>query len=639
MTDRDAHDRLRDRVRRLVDFLPGYGWAASADGHIVYISVSLYELVANGHTVTTPPSADEFAWKPEVRPENYEAIAARWAHSVRTGENYDIDHEMLCADGNYRWVKSTAKAVRSRSGEIQYWLGIVVDIDRAVRAAENAQLSESRLRVLLDTIPAPVWSADADGKLVYSNQEHMGQTSDNIEKRQTPDIGPVNFSMWSVIHPDDQDGVEASVRESFETGAAINLKYRMLSSDGSYRWVNNKAQALMDANGEIFRWYGVSFDIDDEVRLRHDLAEREIELRRVVDTLPALIWTAGDEGQPIYFNQRLKDWSGTTVEQIDAIAGGHLASSMFLIHPDDQRDTKTRIEDALETGKAWVHRFRLRRGDGSYRWLEARLAPLRNKADEILHWYGLAVDIHDEVAAKNELRLSQDRLARANHIMVMAEFSAAIIHEITQPLASIVASADATRRWLEIAPPNEGKAMASLERLVLSANNASDVITRIRKLFEASPPTRKLQRIDPIILRAIEIAKEESLIKRTQIVTELSSSAPELPVDPIEIQQVVVNLIRNAAEAMAEGAIGPKIIWVRSELNEGKILISVEDSGPGIQTGDAIFEPFVTTKPKGLGIGLAISRSIVLSCGGQLWAENTGNGAKFTIELPLPIPA
>lgn len=639
MEDKASHERLRRRVWRIVEFLPGHGWAASPQGHNVYLSESLRKLVEYSDLTSPPEDPDQYRWRVNVRPEQYDYVAARWKRSVETGENYDIDHEVLCGDGRYRWMRSSAKPVRSRQGKIMYWLGVVVDIDDAVRTAEKAQLNEKRLKTLLDTIPAPIWSSDEAGRPLYSNREHIAQTGAVIEPQSADEVDPLAHGISFMVHRDDFPAVERSVRRSFETGSPINVKYRKLLRDGSFRWVNNKAQALKDENGNVIRWYGVSFDIDDEVRLQHDLRERELELHRVVDTLPALVWTADCAGRPTYFNQRLKNWTGAETGDFESGKDAALLlSSRLLIHPDDQVETLTVIQAALGSGRPWTHRFRLRKTDGTYRWTEGRMEPLRNDDGAILHWYGLAVDIEDEISAKESLAIAQERLTRAMRIASMAELSAAIVHEVSQPLAGILAGSDAARRWLEADPPNIARAMASLERLSISANNASGIIQRIRSLFQRAEPQRSLASINAIVRKAIELAADDVSFDKVRITTALAPDLPEVPVDAVEIQQIVLNLLKNAAEAMENTPKSQRMTMVKTDLVNGRIIISVEDHGTGVEDFEGIFTPFVTTKPKGMGMGLSISRSIVATYGGRLWVENTAKGARFSFDINAAAP-
>ncbi len=633
MDKNKAHLPLQRRVVRLVEALPGHGWAASADGHMVYASKSLQEMLVGTDVTSLLPNLS--SGNPNSGyPHAYDELASRWHKSITTGCEYEIDQQILWTDGRFRWIKSTAKAVRDRSGEIIYWLGVSVDIDSAVRAAETAQLSEQQLRTLLDTIPAPIWSADESGRPIYSNREHLRQTGRSISRLRDPAIEPVAGSMSFLVHPDDRGVIEGDVRNSFRTGMPINVKYRKLLSDGRYRWVNNKAEAFRDENGKIVRWYGVSFDIDDEVRLQSDLIEREGQLRRVVDTLPALIWTSDASGKPTYLNKRFQEHTGTAISEL--ANGDHQGLLLVsdLIHVEDRVGATKSLCAALAAGNHWTGRFRFKQHDGGHRWTELRMAPLHNQSGEIAQWYGMALDVDDEFKARADLKESQERLRQAIQIASMAELSAAIAHEISQPLAALIADTEASRRWLAMHEPNVERCRLSLESVIAHSQRVLAVIDRVRKLFKQTPSQRYELDINAILINVIELAVEEPKIAKVKISAELDRNLPHIEVDAIEIQQVVLNLIRNSAEAMEAARVEERTIRVKTTHHDGRVVVSVADNGPGLPNVNDIFDPFMTTKQNGMGIGLTISRSIVAGYGGMLWAENTDVGATFSFEIP-----
>ncbi|KQS76410.1 PAS domain-containing protein [Rhizobium sp. Leaf383] len=637
MSSPGQRERLRKRLRRLVDALPGYGWAASADGRCIYESPTLRNFVETDTIYDGEGTHVDVGWHARVLPQDREKIAADWRAAVTASTGCELEHQVRCRDGTFRWVKSSAKPVRDRAGILVYWLGTVVDIDGPVRNAEHARLNEAQLRTLLDTIPAPIWSADAHGRPLYSNKAHLEQTGHGIDQLRDPECDPLRKSMTVLVHPNDR-GIEEGVKRAFRDGTPINVKYRKRQPDGTFRWVNNKAQAYRDESGNIIAWYGVSMDVDDEVNLQKHLSDRENELRRVVDTLPAIIWTTDAAGRSVYLNQRFKAWTGCSVA--DPVHDDEHPSGILepLVHPDDRPAMLDAIRESFASGRAWTARFRLARTDGSYRWTEGRMAPLRADEGQILHWYGLAVDIDDEVNTKAELKLSQERLDRAARIAGMAEISATIAHEISQPLGAVVAGVDASRRWLDTAPPNIERARSSLLRTAANARTASDVIERIRNLFRTASPHRGRQDINAIVRSTLNIAAETAATHNVKVTTSLAGDLPHLQVDAVEIQQIILNLVRNAAEAMRLSGQQNMNIWLRTEEADGGTIISVEDNGPGLSDTELVFEPFFTTKKDGMGIGLAVCRSIAASYGGRLSAENTQQGAKLTLRLPHNVP-
>jgi len=253
-----------------------------------------------------------------------------------------------------------------------------------------------------------------------------------------------------------------------------------------------------------------------------------------------------------------------------------------------------------------------------------------------MHWYGLAVDIDDRRRAEDHLRETRAKLYRASRIAMVAELSASIAHELNQPLMSVLANAQASKRWLSTTPPNLGEAAASIERIVRDSQTADQTMQQIRALFRREPVEGRDTSIVEIVNEAVRLVQEDP--NRRGIPTEcvFDDELPTVSVDPVQFQEVFVNLISNAIEAMENGPREPQIVIKAMVVDDSAIEVRVIDNGPGVDDSKKIFDAFVTTKEKGMGIGLAVSRSIVEAHNGELWAENNSSvGATFTLTLPL----
>ena len=250
-----------------------------------------------------------------------------------------------------------------------------------------------------------------------------------------------------------------------------------------------------------------------------------------------------------------------------------------------------------------------------------------------------AIDIDDEVRAQEELRLAQESLARASQAASLAELSASIAHEVNQPLAAIVANSHACQRWLTAEPPNLERAQKTVERIIRDANSAADVVSRIRALFKQSVETRTSTTLGGVIAEARDLMAEEAARRRVRMDVDVESDLPLVALDRVQIQQVLVNLIRNGMEAM-DSVAGDRVLRMRVRRMGDVVQTEISDRGPGVEFPDKIFEPFFTTKEHGMGMGLAICRSIVESHGGRLWAEkNEPHGATFIFTLPVEVKA
>jgi PAS domain S-box-containing protein len=416
------------------------------------------------------------------------------------------------------------------------------------------------------------------------------------------------------------------------------MKYRLRRADGVYRWVDGRAEPLRDQSGHIVQWYGLSHDIDDQMHVEEALRERERFLWQLVETLPAMIDCASPNGEPVYRSQQLREFLGYDLESLDVAGKRRLAGTLDAgVHPDDVADVKKQYAHSLRTGEPYARRHRLRRFDGEYRWVETRAAPMRDAEGKVLQWNVICLDIDGQVRAEENLRLTQESLSRASQAASLAELSASIAHEVNQPLAAIVANSHACQRWLSAAPPNVERAKITAGRIVRDANAAADVVSRIRALFKQSLETRTSTTFGSVVSEVHGLIADEAARRRVRVDIEVESDLPLIAFDRVQIQQVLINLIRNGMDAMEETE-KERVLGVRTRLMDDVIQTAISDRGPGIAFPDKIFEPFFTTKEQGMGMGLAICRSIVESHGGRLWAEKAEpRGAKFVFTLPVDV--
>jgi PAS domain S-box-containing protein len=368
------------------------------------------------------------------------------------------------------------------------------------------------------------------------------------------------------------------------------------------------------------------------------LRESERSLRELVETLPAHIWCTAPDGEPIYFSQQFRDFIGFNVEDKDVGGASRLSGVLnAIIHRDDLGTVNTLFAHSLATGESFALKHRQRRFDGQYRWVETRAAAMRNSDDAIVQWNGVCFDIDDQMHAEDALRRASDKLAQATRAASLAQLSASIAHEVNQPLAAIVAHSHACHRWLSAEPPNIERAMIAAERITRDANSAADVVSRIRALFRQAPHPRSSEDVNGLISEVCRLMADEIATKGTRLEMNLEPNLPSALLDRVQVQQVFVNLIRNGIEAMDGVVDRVRALQIRS-CRDGLAAIRVEvrDSGTGIKDAERVFEPFFTTKQHGMGMGLAICRSIVESHGGRLFtANNETHGAIVAFTLPL----
>jgi len=361
-----------------------------------------------------------------------------------------------------------------------------------------------------------------------------------------------------------------------------------------------------------------------------EIRESERQLRILTEAIPQQIWRADAAGRIEYCNQHLRNYVGER--------GTSLEGEFFfdVLHPEDAVLFRQGWESALVTGGRFEVKVRVRGSDDGYRWFLVRSIPQRSEDGAIARWYGIHIDIEEQHKAQQSLVIAQDDLSRLSRTLSMAEMAASIAHELNQPLTAVVTHAYACREWLGSNPANFEKASATAEKIVQESTRASAVVKRVRALFRKEG-TEKLQvNVNHLVQELARLLRDESIRRGVAVRMLLDPKLPKIEADPVQIQQVLLNLANNAMDAM--GAVdGSRELTIRSEkYSASEVVITIEDNGPGIapEIATRIFEPFFSTKEQGTGMGLAICRSIVETHDGRIWAENhEPTGARFKITL------
>ena len=307
------------------------------------------------------------------------------------------------------------------------------------------------------------------------------------------------------------------------------------------------------------------------------------------------------------------------------------------VHPEDRALVRGTIESAANDAKDFDSEHRLLMTDGSVKHIHAVAHAVRNASGGI-EFVGTVMDLTVVKRAERELHEAQTELAHATRVTTLGELTASIAHEVNQPLAGVVSSGNACLRWLANQPPNIENAKQSAERIIRDANRASEVIQRVRSLAKKEPLQKVWLDINETVLETLVLTRMEVAQHRASLSTQLSDDAPLVWTDRIQLQQVILNLVMNAIEAVSAVGDGPRDLLVSTAKHEADgVLLTVRDSGTGLDPEklDHIFDAFYTTKREGMGMGLAVSRSIIEAHGGRLWASpNEPRGAVFQFTLP-----
>jgi PAS domain S-box-containing protein len=366
--------------------------------------------------------------------------------------------------------------------------------------------------------------------------------------------------------------------------------------------------------------------------LYQSLQSSEDRLRRVINTIPAHVWSTLPDGSVDFINQRLLESTGLS---IDALLGSGWQS---IIHPDDRTRYIAKWRAALAAGEPVEIEARIWTAQRDYRWLLVRNVPLRDGLGEIVKWYGTGIDIEDRKRAEESLRKAQADLAHANRVTTMGELSASLAHEINQPISGAITNASTCLRRLDREQPDLEGARAAASLIIRDANRAAEIINRIRLFFGKGVVTKERLDVNEVIREMEILLHNEATQHAVSVQTKLAADQPLIVADRIQLQQVLMNLMINSIDAM-KAVDGPRQLTLGTQNHSNEqLLVSVEDTGIGIPRNQAgqIFNAFFTTKEHGTGMGLRISRTIIEAHGGRLWAmDNHPRGAIFHFTLAV----
>jgi PAS domain S-box-containing protein len=309
-----------------------------------------------------------------------------------------------------------------------------------------------------------------------------------------------------------------------------------------------------------------------------------------------------------------------------------------MIHPDERARVEREFQEAVRAGRDFESEYRIVRPDGVVKHMHSHAYAVFGHPGEVTEYVGTVADVTERRHGEESLGSMQAELARASRAITLGQLMASIAHEVNQPLAALVANANAALRWLAWKKPRIDEAQRALSRIVRDGNRASGIITRIRALVRKARVQRNRLSLNSVVHEVIVLLKTELRRNNITVRTDLAERLPPIRGDRVQMQQVLLNLIVNAIEAMGTVTARPRLLVVATTADAAGVAVSVEDCGIGLAEGvlERVFEPFYSNKPEGMGIGLAISRSIIEAHGGRLWAvRNEAAGATFQFRLPF----
>jgi len=756
LTDIDERKRAEDALREseresrlIVDSIPGMVLIMGATGAVELFNRQILDFLGKAPTPEELTSLDIF-----IHPDDRSYVIDVWTRSMATGEPLEMEHRVLRADGTYRWLHARGLPLRDTRGNIVRWYTLLTDVDERKRAEDALRVSERNLKLIIDTIPALAWSARPDGSAEFFNQHYLDFIGLSSEQAS-------GWGWTAAVHSEDVNALAATWQQVLASEQRGEAEARLRRHDGEYRWFLFRMNPLRDEMGEVVKWYGVNTDIEDRKRAEQELALSEARKAAILNSALDCIVTIDHEGCIKEFNPaaertfgyrkdqvlgrqlvdliippafrerhrqgfaRYRDTGETRVlgkrlEMTAVRADGtefpvelaitripldgppsftgylrdimerkraeeelrrseaflavgqqlsHVGSFSWRVATDEmmwsdqlyrifemRRDVRVTLE-AIETRvhpedvAAFKEQIERSRRDGSNLQLEIRLQ-MPDRTVKYVHvvahcredggqreYIGAVQDVTDRRLSEEALGKVRSELAYVARVTSLGVLTASIAHEVNQPLAGIITNAGTCLRMLGADPPDVDGARETARRTIRDGNRASDVMTRLRALFSKREFSLESLDLNEATREVISLSVSDLQRHRVILHSELADDLPIITGDRIQLQQVILNLLRNASDSMVEVHERPRLMRIRTEREDvNRVRLSVRDAGVGLppQALDALFDAFYTTKSGGMGIGLFVSRSIVERHHGRLWAEaNDGPGATFSFSIPV----
>jgi PAS domain S-box-containing protein len=583
-----------------------------------------------------------FGLRPQERPMNVEAFQEmihpedrepllRATQEARGGGHPDIEFRIVRPSGEVRIVHSQGAVTRGVPGRPLLRFGAVQDITDRKRSDEELRRSQFYLSEGQRLAHMGSWAFNPAGFFAHWSQELFKIYGLDPQKG-----APTLEQYLATVHPQDRDFMANTIKRMHAERSGCDVTKRIVLPDGEQRYI--RCVGIPVIEGEVLKGFlGTAIDVTEQELLIQESERRQAHLTEAQKLTHTASWV-----------WRLADRKAVHVsDEFYRIYGFDPADGMpswkeYLerVYPEDRLKWTDTLDRAIGEKADYDQEFRILLPNGIVKWIHSVGHPVLSDTGDVEQFLGSSTDITELKSAEQErekLRQLEANLAHINRVSTLGEMAASLAHEIKQPIAAAITSANSCIEWLAHDPPNLDRARAAAARIDKYGNRAAEIIDRIRSFYRKSPSKRELVNLNGIVQEMLTLLEGEATRYSVAMRTDLSAELPKITVDRVQLQQVFMNLMLNAIEAMRDGG---GDLTVKSQLQDGQIQFSVSDTGVGLpmEELDEIFSAFFTTKPQGSGMGLAISRSIVESHGGRLWATaNDGRGAIFHFTLPSQV--
>ena len=605
-------------------------WAFNPSGFFDYWSQELFKIYGLDPQKGAPTLEQYLA---TLHPQDRDVMANTIKRMHAECSGCDEKKRIVLPDGELRYIRCVGIPVVE--GEVlKGFLGTAIDITEQELLTQDSERQQAYLAEAqrLTHTGSWVWNVGTD-------ERFWSEETFRIFEADPAKVKPSWSFILDRVHPDDRASLEQRKEmESTQTDwAESEAHFRIVVAEGKIKHLHYIAHPVRNASGQIIEVIGTTMDVTERKRVEDSLRRSESHLadaQKLTHT-GSWAWRLADR-KIVHLSE---EWYH--IHGFDPAEGTPTWEEYLeRVHPEDRLQWKGMSERAIVEKADYEREFRILLPNGMVKWIQTVGHPVLSNTGDLEGFVGSLTDITERKSAEQEhekLRQLEADLAHIDRVSTLGEMAASLAHEIKQPIAAAITSANSCIEWLAHEPPNVDRARAAAARIDKYGHRAAEIIDRMRSFYKKSPPQRELIDVNGTIHEMLTLLKGEATRSSIAMHTDLSAELPKIMVDRVQLQQVFMNLMLNGIEAMEDSG---GELTLKSQLQDGQIQFSVSDTGVGLPAEQMaqIFSAFFTTKPQGSGMGLAISRSIVESHGGRLWATaNDGRGATFHFTLPIQV--
>jgi PAS domain S-box-containing protein len=559
-------------------------------------------------------------WAEGVHPDDLQKCLKVYAEAFDACQPFVMHYRLRRYDGEYRWISDNGVPRYDGQKNFAGYIGSCIDITESLSKEKALREFEERVTLAAQAAHLGVWELDTATNEIWMSDSARALFQLDSEAQVSPAV------LQDHVHPEDRARRDSAVKAALETQGEYEIEYRIVLPDGTLRWIGGRGRCVPKQGGGT-RLIGVSMDITAQKQTQ-DL------FRLATEASPSGVILVDHGGLIVLVNSHAEKLFGYSREELIGKPVDILVPERFANEHPSHRAKFLAAPTARAMGAG--RELFARRKDGSEFPVEIGLNPIWTPQGPLV--LANVVDISARIAGEQETLRRREQVELLSRVSLLGEMTASLAHELNQPLAAIINNASAAMQYIEQDRLNPTQLQEIFTDVIADGRRASNIIRNVRSAIKKGSAIRGRLNLNDVVKAVRHMVHPDATANFCRVEMSLARDLPAIEGDPTQIQQVLINLVRNAFDAMRDMPPGRRVVDIATNYNgDSTISVAVRDYGTGISeaTGERLFEQFFTTKEEGLGMGLAIVRSIIEAHGGSIAAENAeGGGARFHFRLP-----